>query len=242
MVISRRLIDAVNWAVKTNNLCNWKVIRGELDLSPILYHGCIINTEVIFISCGVGILLLLGFGIVCVYAHKKCKRANINRNVNNRIDNVDRRAEISSNVSTNRGSDEEYAEIDEIEMADVIISPLEQRNLTDGDISDDSLADDIKENEESRRNNTNFYQTLQENRLDESRQYSSLTSIHIEQRNRTDGDISGDLSADEIQEDEESMRNNTNYYQSLHRNMLEESRQYSSFTSLHIEEIVDEPI
>lgn len=47
MVISRRLIDAVNWAVKTNNLCNWKVIRGELDLSPILYHGC----KTVFFSC-----------------------------------------------------------------------------------------------------------------------------------------------------------------------------------------------
>ncbi|XP_076086662.1 uncharacterized protein LOC143057268 isoform X1 [Mytilus galloprovincialis] len=199
----------------------------------------IINTDVIFISCGVCILFLLIAGLVCFCARKKSKKANINLNV---ITHGDRRADISPNLSTNRGSDAQYVEIEEIQMSNIIVSPLEQRNLIDGEISSDSSADGIQADEERRRTNTNVYQSLHRNRQDESRQYSSLTSIHIEQRNLTDGDISSDSSADGIQTDEESRRINTNVYQSLQRSSLNESRLYSSLKSVHLEEIVDEPI
>ncbi|CAG2201514.1 unnamed protein product [Mytilus edulis] len=141
----------------------------------------IINTEVIFLSSGGGILFLLSAAIACFCARKKYKRGNLTRNVNNHDDNVDRRAESSPNVSTNRGSDAQYEEIEEIEMSAVIVSPLEQRNLTDGDISSDSSADGIQVDEERRRNITNVYQSLQRSSLNESRLYSSLKSLHLEE-------------------------------------------------------------
>ncbi|XP_071144789.1 uncharacterized protein [Mytilus edulis] len=141
----------------------------------------IINTEVIFLSSGGGILFLLSAAIACFCARKKYKRGNLTRNVNNHDDNVDRRAESSPNASTNRGSDAQYEEIEEIEMSAVIVSPLEQRNLTDGDISSDSSADGIQVDEERRRNITNVYQSLQRSSLNESRLYSSLKSLHLEE-------------------------------------------------------------
>ncbi|XP_071148949.1 uncharacterized protein [Mytilus edulis] len=200
------------------------------------------TTDVIFISSGGGILFFLSAGIACFCARKTYKRGNKTRNVITHGDNVARRADISRNVSTNRGNDAQYVEIEEIQMSNIIVSPLEQRNLIDGEISSDSSADGIQADEESRRTNTNVYQSLHRNMHDESRQYSSLTSIHIEQRNLTDGDISSDSSADGIQTDEESRSINTNVYQSLQRSSLNESRLYSSLKSIHLEEIVDEPI
>ncbi|VDI69500.1 Hypothetical predicted protein [Mytilus galloprovincialis] len=98
---------------------------------------------IILVSCGAGILPF--FCIVYCCAHKKGKRANINQNVNNHGNNADRNEEISQNVLTEKESDEEYAEIDELEVSDLIVSPLEQRYFTDSDSSSDNASDEIKQ-------------------------------------------------------------------------------------------------
>ncbi|VDI69501.1 Hypothetical predicted protein [Mytilus galloprovincialis] len=97
---------------------------------------------IILVSCGAGILPF--FCIVYCCAHKKGKRANINQNVNNHGNNADRNEEISQNVLTEKESDEEYAEIDELEVSDLIVSPLEQRYFTDSDSSSENASDEIK--------------------------------------------------------------------------------------------------
>ncbi|CAG2242533.1 unnamed protein product [Mytilus edulis] len=135
----------------------------------------IINTDVIFLSSGGGILFLLGAAIACFCALKKYKRGNLTRNVNNHDDNVDQIWDSSDEQAEGNTNDQIR------KCENVIVSPLEQRNLTDGDISSDSSADGIQVDEERRRNNTNVYQSLQRSSLNESRLYSSLKSLHLEE-------------------------------------------------------------
>ncbi|VDI69294.1 Hypothetical predicted protein [Mytilus galloprovincialis] len=115
---------------------------GTWPAPPPACEGIMNAVVIILVSCGAGILPF--FCIVYCCAHKKGKRANINQNVNNHGNNADRNEEISQNMLTEKESDEEYAEIDELEVSDLIVSPLEQRCFTDSDSSSDNASDEIK--------------------------------------------------------------------------------------------------
>ncbi|CAC5417699.1 unnamed protein product [Mytilus coruscus] len=69
---------------------------------------------------------------------------NQNLEINQNIDednlgaNVDRNVEMSHNISTGRGICHENAEIDELKMSNLILSPPEQRDLTNANSPNDS--------------------------------------------------------------------------------------------------------
>ncbi|XP_076086900.1 uncharacterized protein LOC143057477 [Mytilus galloprovincialis] len=164
---------------------------------------------IILVSCGAGILPF--FCIVYCCAHKKGKRANINQNVNNHGNNADRNEEISQNLLTEKESDEEYAEIDELEVSDLIVSPLEQRYFTDSDSSSENASDEIKlssigyshptllhRNEEISQNMLTEKESDEEYAKIDELEVSDLIVSPLEQRCFTDSDSSSDNASDEI--------------------------------------------
>ncbi|XP_063409626.1 uncharacterized protein LOC134692921 isoform X2 [Mytilus trossulus] len=164
---------------------------------------------IILVSCGAGILPF--FCIVYCCAHKKGKRANINRNVNYHGNHADRDEEISQNVLTEKESDEEYAEIDELEVSDLIVSPLEQRYFTDSDSSSDNESDEIKlssfanshptllhRDEEISQNVLTGKESDEECAEIDELEVSDLIVSPLEQRYFTDSDSSSENTSDEI--------------------------------------------
>ncbi|CAC5386556.1 unnamed protein product [Mytilus coruscus] len=199
---------------------------SQQQTSLIISSAGIINTEVIiYLSCGVSFFLILGCSMICFYGGKTYQKARINQNVginqiidlNNREVDVDSDAEISLNISTERGSGYGYAEIDELEMSEFILIPLEQLHLVHDDSSSDS-SDGIRLPSDGY---LNPYQSL-------------LPSLQQSGNDQDDSDKYSHL-------DEEN-RAYTNLYQSLRYNRPHDLRQYASCTSVQYFKVLDEPI
>ncbi|VDI69296.1 Hypothetical predicted protein [Mytilus galloprovincialis] len=182
---------------------------GTWPAPPPACEGIMNAVVIILVSCGAGILPF--FCIVYCCAHKKGKRANINQNVNNHGNNADRNEEISQNMLTEKESDEEYAEIDELEVSDLIVSPLEQRYFTDSDSSSENASDEIKlssfgyshptllhRDEEISQNMLTEKESDEEYAEIDELEVSDLIVSPLEQRCFTDSDSSSDNASDEI--------------------------------------------
>ncbi|CAG2213016.1 unnamed protein product [Mytilus edulis] len=184
----------------------------------------IINTEVIIvISCGSGFFLALVCGVVCFVIHRKCKKANITRNVeigrntDNRAALENRNVEMSRHISTERGGDHEYADINELEMSDFVASPSEQPALSDDDNSSES---------------SNGIRLISDGYLNP---YQALLPApqHPENIHEESNENSDTL---------EENRTYTNLYEPLESNRREESHLYARCISEQSLEIKDEPI
>ncbi|VDI25827.1 Hypothetical predicted protein [Mytilus galloprovincialis] len=208
--------------------CNDKVNDYRCTCPPG-YNGknCeigIINTEVIIvISCGSGFFLALVCGVVCFVIHRKCKKANITRNVeigrntDNRAALENRNVEMSRHISTERGGDHEYADINELEMSDFVASPSEQPALSDDDNSSES---------------SNGIRLISDGYLNP---YQALLPApqHPENIHEESNENSDTL---------EENRTYTNLYEPLESNRREESHIYARCISEQSLEIKDEPI
>ncbi|XP_052087520.1 uncharacterized protein LOC127724570 isoform X6 [Mytilus californianus] len=185
----------------------------------------IINTEVIiFISIGSGFFLILGSSVVCFCVHRRCKKANITRNVeigrniDNRAALENRNVEMNRNISTERGGDHEYTEINELEMSDFVASPSEQRPLSDDDTTSSDSSIGIRFISDGY---LNPYQAL----LPAPQQPENIYEEPDEDSNPL-----------------EENRTYTNLYESLESNRREESHLYARCISEQSLEIKDEPI
>ncbi|XP_071137282.1 uncharacterized protein [Mytilus edulis] len=183
----------------------------------------IINTDVIiYLSCGVGFILLLSFSMACFYVGKKYQN-NQNLGINQIVDTNNRGAELDSvaqrspTVSTGGGSGYGYAEIDELELSEFILTPPEQLHIEQDDTSSDS------------------YDRISPQSNDYLNPYQSL--LPSLQQSGNDHNNS-----DEYSHPDEENSAYTNLYQPIRFNRLDEFRQYASCSSVHYFEVLDDPI
>ncbi|CAG2201635.1 unnamed protein product [Mytilus edulis] len=183
----------------------------------------IINTEVIiYLSCGVGFILLLSFSMACFYVGKKYQN-NPNLGINQIVDTNNRGTELDSDaqrsptVSTGSGSGYGYAEIDELELSEFILTPPEQLHIEQDDTSSDS------------------YDRISPPSNDYLNPYQSL--LPSLQQSGNDHNNS-----DEYSHPDEENTAYTNLYQPIRFNRLDEFRQYASCSSVHYFEVLDDPI
>ncbi|VDI64992.1 Hypothetical predicted protein [Mytilus galloprovincialis] len=181
------------------------------------------NTEVnIYLSCGVGFFFILSCSMACFYVVKKY-RNNQNLGINQIIDINNREAELDSEtqrsltISSERGSGYGYAEIDELEMSEFILTPSEQPHLVQDVNSNDS------------------YDRISSPSNDYLNPYESL--LPSLQQSGNDQDDS-----DEYSNPNEENRAYDNLYQPIRFNRQDEFRQYASCSSVHYFEVLDDPI
>ncbi|XP_063411162.1 uncharacterized protein LOC134694097 [Mytilus trossulus] len=172
------------------------------------------KTEVIvYLSCGVGFFFILSFSMACFYVVKKYRN---NQNLGINQINLDSETQRSPTISSERGSGYGYAEIDELEMSEFILTPSEQLHL----VQDDSSNDSYDQISPPSNDLLNPYESL-------------LTSL---QQSGNDQDDS-----DEYSHPNEENRAYDNLYQPIRFNRQDEFRQYASCSSVHYFEVLDEP-
>ncbi|VDI76768.1 Hypothetical predicted protein [Mytilus galloprovincialis] len=160
--------------------------------------------------------------MACFYIVKKY-RNNRNLGINQIIDMNNREAELDSEnkrsptISSERGSGYGYAEIDELEMSEFILTPSQQLHLVQDDSSNDS------------------YDLISPPSNDCLNPYESL--LPSLQQSGNDQDDS-----DEYSHPNEENRAYANLYQPIRFNRQDEVRQYASCSSVHYFEVLDEPI
>ncbi|VDI64993.1 Hypothetical predicted protein [Mytilus galloprovincialis] len=160
--------------------------------------------------------------MACFYVVKKY-RNNQNLGINQIIDINNREAELDSEtqrsltISSERGSGYGYAEIDELEMSEFILTPSEQPHLVQDVNSNDS------------------YDRISSPSNDYLNPYESL--LPSLQQSGNDQDDS-----DEYSNPNEENRAYDNLYQPIRFNRQDEFRQYASCSSVHYFEVLDDPI
>ncbi|XP_063401791.1 uncharacterized protein LOC134686014 [Mytilus trossulus] len=159
--------------------------------------------------------------MACFYVGKKYQNnqnLGINQivDINNRGTELDSDAQRSPTVSTERGSGYGYAEIDELELSEFILTPPEQLNIQQDDNSSDS------------------YDRISPQSNDYLNPYQSLLPSLQQSGN--------DHDSDEYSHPDEENSAYTNLYQPIRFNRLDEFRQYASCSSVQYFEVLGDPI